>query len=57
VQWTAGVLYPLGRKWSVFGEYKGNYSWNKADLDNGGNLETNILTNAINIGVSYTFGK
>jgi len=56
-QWTAGVLYPLGKKWSIFGEYKGNYSQNKADLDNGGQLETNILTNALNIGVSYAFGK
>jgi lipid A oxidase len=56
-QWTAGVLFPLGEKWSIFGEYKGNYSQNKAKLDNGGSLETNILTNAINLGVSFTFGR
>jgi lipid A oxidase len=56
-QWTAGIAFPLGEKWTIFGEYKGNYSQNKAKLDNGGRLETNILTNALNLGVSFTFGK
>ena len=51
----AGVSYRLTESWSVFGEYKGSYSRNKADLDNGGRLETNLVTNALNIGVSYSF--
>jgi len=55
VQWVAGASYPLGDNWSVFGEYKGTYSMNKADLGSGGALETNIITNALNVGVSFGF--
>lgn len=55
VQWVAGVSYPMTDRWNVFGEYKGSYSQNKADLDNGGTLETNIVTNALNVGVSFNF--
>ncbi|MCA8884843.1 MAG: outer membrane beta-barrel protein [Rhodobacteraceae bacterium] len=55
VTWVAGVKYPLTDTWSVFGEYKGTYSMNKVDLDNGGDLETNIVTNALNVGVSFSF--
>lgn len=55
VQWIAGVAYPLTETWSVFGEYKGTYSRNSVDLDGGGDLETNILTNALNLGVSFNF--
>jgi len=56
-RWTAGVAYFVNQKWSLFAEYGGTYSWNKADLDNGGSLETNILTNAVNLGVGYSFGR
>lgn len=55
VQWVAGVTYPLSQSWSVFGEYQGSYSMNSVDLDNGGDLETNIVTNALNLGVSFNF--
>ncbi len=55
VQWVAGVTYPVSDAWSVFGEYKGSYSQNSADLDGGGKLETNIVTNALNLGVSFNF--
>lgn len=55
VQWVAGVTYPMTESWSVFGEYKGTYSRNRADLDGGGELETNIVTNALNLGVSFNF--
>ncbi|MGB0660634.1 MAG: outer membrane protein [Mangrovicoccus sp.] len=55
VQWIAGVTYDLSDSWRVFGEYKGSYSQNTADLDNGGELETNIVTNALNLGVSFNF--
>jgi lipid A oxidase len=55
VQWVAGVSYPLSETWSIFGEYKGSYSQNSADLDGGGKLETNIVTNALNLGISLNF--
>jgi lipid A oxidase len=55
VQWVAGVSYPLTETWALFGEYKGSYSQNKADLASGGTLETNIVTNALNLGVSLNF--
>lgn len=55
VAWMAGVNYELTPSWSIFGEYKGTYSQNEADLDNGGTLETDIITNALNLGVSFNF--
>ncbi|MEM8956195.1 MAG: outer membrane beta-barrel protein [Pseudomonadota bacterium] len=55
VAWVAGVSYPFAERWSVYGEYKGTYSQNSADLDNGGSLDTNIVTNALNVGVSFNF--
>ena len=51
----AGASYPINDKWSVFGEYKSTYSQNKADLDDGSTLETNIVTNAVNLGLSFRF--
>ncbi|SEW44002.1 lipid A oxidase [Cognatiyoonia koreensis] len=53
--WIAGASYPINDDWSVFGEYKGTYSMNTADLDSGGTLETNVITNALNVGVSFRF--
>lgn len=55
VQWVAGVTYELNEKWGLFGEYKGTYSTNEADLVGGGTLKTDILTNALNVGVSFRF--
>lgn len=55
VTWIAGASYPISEQWSVFGEYKGTYSVNSADLDSGGTLETDIITNAVNLGVSFSF--
>lgn len=55
VQWVAGASYSINDRWSVFGEYKGTYSMNDAELDNGGSLETDIVTNAFNFGVSLGF--
>lgn len=55
VQWVAGVSYPITDSWKVFGEYKGTYSQNDVDLKGGGDLETNIVTNALNVGVSFNF--
>lgn len=56
-RWTLGIAYSINRRWSLFAEYGGTYSQNKADLDNGGTLETDILTNAANLGISYSFGR
>lgn len=53
--WLAGASLPITDTWSVFGEYKGTYSQNTADLDGGGTLETDIITNALNVGVSFSF--
>ncbi len=53
--WIAGATMPINDKWSVFGEYKGTFSSNTADLDSGGKLETDIVTNAVNVGVSFNF--
>ncbi|WP_296424699.1 outer membrane beta-barrel protein [Yoonia sp.] len=53
--WIAGATYPINDRWSVFGEYKGTYSANTADLDTGGTLETDVFTNAVNLGVSFNF--
>lgn len=51
----AGLSVPVADRWSVFGEYKGTYSMNEADLSGGGTLETDIVTNALNLGVSFRF--
>lgn len=53
--WIAGASYPIADDWSVFGEYKGTYTVNSADLDSGGTLETDVITNAVNVGVSFRF--
>lgn len=50
-----GSSYEINDRWSVFGEYKGSYSSNKAKVDAGGTLTTNIITNALNLGVSFRF--
>lgn len=49
----AGVTYDINATWAVFGEYRGSYSSNTAELDGGGDFETNITTNAVNLGVVY----
>ncbi|MEO1640946.1 MAG: outer membrane beta-barrel protein [Pseudomonadota bacterium] len=51
----AGAQMPINDQWSVFGEYKGTISSNTADLDSGGTLEADVVTNALNVGVSFNF--
>ena len=51
----AGASYDVTDSVSVFGEYKGTYSQNEADLIGGGTLESDIVTNALNLGVSFNF--
>ncbi len=55
VAFVAGASYPISDRLAVFGEYKGTYSMNSAELDGGGTLETDIVTNAFNLGVSFDF--
>ncbi len=50
-----GIEYDLNDNWSVFGEYKFTYSQLDVDLTGGGSLQTDIVTNAINIGLSRSF--
>ncbi len=50
-----GTTYEINDRWSVFAEYKGSYSRNKAKVDAGGTLTTNIVTNALNLGASFNF--
>ena len=52
---VAGAQYDLSDRWGVFAEYKFSYSQNTGDLDGGGTIRTDNATNALNIGVSYTF--
>ena len=40
---------------SLFGEYKFTYSQSEADFNGGGTLNTDIITNALNVGVSFSF--
>ena len=53
--WVAGATYPIGDRFSVFGEYKGTFSANTGDLDTGGTVKTDVFTNAVNLGVSFNF--
>ncbi|PRY21240.1 lipid A oxidase [Aliiruegeria haliotis] len=55
VMLAGGVSYAFTEAWSVFGEYKGTMSWNDIELENGGNMKTDVITNALNIGVTYSF--
>lgn len=54
-QAVAGLSWRMNDRWSLFGEYKATYSANRATLDSGGTLRTNIFTNALNLGVSWRF--
>ncbi len=55
VQALIGVDIAITDHVSTFVEYKGNYSWNDADLAGGGSLETNIFSNQFIVGLSYKF--
>lgn len=57
VQLHGGIEYSVNDSWSVFAEYKINYVMLDVELDGPGDnfLKTNIITNALNIGVSYGF--
>jgi lipid A oxidase len=49
------VRYDLKGDWDLIGEYQGTYSLNDVRLEDGGHFSTNIVTNALNIGVTKDF--
>lgn len=55
IQAVGGIKYSFNETWAIFGEYKGTWSKHDADLTGGGSLETTLITNALNIGISYSF--
>jgi lipid A oxidase len=55
LQAQAGVKYDFSDRWAAFVEYKGNYSWVDVDIDSGATLNTEVITNAVNLGVSFKF--
>ena len=54
-RWYLGADYELTDRWSLFAEYAGTYSINEAELEGGGSLESDIVTNALNIGIGFSF--
>ncbi len=48
-----GVDYSLTDNWSVFGELKSTYGQVEADLEGGGELSTDIISNQIILGITY----
>lgn len=55
VQALAGVNYAVTDNWSLFGEFKSNYGVVDAELNGGGSLETDIISNQVIFGVTYKF--
>lgn len=51
----AGASYRFAGNWNAFAEYEGNYIGLDVDTDDGGDFSTDVYTNAVNIGVSYSF--
>ena len=57
---NAGAEFPINNTVSLFAEYKITYNVVRAKLDGGdgsGYLNTNVITNAINLGVTYHLRK
>ena len=55
VRFVAGAQYPISDSMALFGEYQGSYSVNQVELSGGGSLDTEILTNGLNFGLSLGF--
>lgn len=55
VAWMVGVSSSLTKRWDMFAEYKGSFSQIRADLVGGGSLRTEIITNALNFGLTRKF--
>lgn len=55
VRLVAGAQYPITDSLSLFGEYQGSFSVNQLDLSSGGSLDTDILSDGVNVGLSLGF--
>ncbi len=55
VRLMAGASYDVNERVAVFGEYQFTASRNEVDLEDGGSLESNIKTNALNFGLTLKF--
>lgn len=51
----AGAAWDLSERWQIMAEYQGTYSSHDADLKGGGSLKTDVITNAVNIGLGWKF--
>lgn len=56
-QVLVGIEAEINDRWAVFGELKSGYARISADLNGGGWLETDVISNQIAIGVSYKLKK
>ena len=52
---NGGIRLLINEKRFVFAEYKFTASWLDVNLKGGGNLQTRILTNALNLGLGFEF--
>jgi len=63
VRGIVGMKYDLNEKWGLFGEYQATWSDNDITIDpdpavigqTAGKLNTEIVTHAVNFGISYSF--
>ena len=60
VRGIAGMKYELNEDWALFGEYQITWSDNDVTIDGDpgqpdGKLRTELMTHAVNIGISYSF--
>lgn len=55
VGFYGGFKRQISGPWSWFGEYAFHYVRLDVDMGSGGNFKTNIVTNAINVGISYSY--
>lgn len=52
---VAGASVPITESLSVFGEFEGTYSDLEGELEDGRSVESDGLSNSINLGVSFSF--
>ena len=54
-QFMAGIEYEISPRWSLFGEYKANWSDIDVDLGHDATLQTQIMTHQLLFGASVNF--
>ena len=55
VDFMGGATYSFNQKWSAFAEYAFHYVKLDVDMGDGGKFRTNLITNALNIGLNYSY--